>query len=252
MAKSRTGKTFFEVYGAQSYERDAPGEREAVAPGLPTYEDVIVISDIAERLHEPEPPRGKGRAAAIVAGSICGVGLAVGMFFLGRSLSRVETPQPEITARPPAVAPAPPRVKKKSAAAGAERRRTTERERTRKTTALPERPFTAAPKEKPPAKAAAAPAVAPPPKTKDTWTLRVISYTDVQRNIEKAATVADLLQSTTGHDAFVARLGDKLVVCVGEFDSKDSPELLKLQKFVRNFEYENKKQFTSSYPVRLK
>lgn len=84
------------------------------------------------------------------------------------------------------------------------------------------------------------------------WVLRIISYKVGDRNTKKAAELARAIQREIGYDAFVAKTPKELVVCVGKFDSRDSSELLALQKEIRNFEYENKKQFKSCYPVRLK
>ncbi|MFQ5862271.1 MAG: hypothetical protein ACE5IC_04015 [Candidatus Brocadiales bacterium] len=248
MAKGKIGKTFFEVYGSQPREGGTSGDKadkEKTPADFPTSEgeDVIVISDVADGLPEKEEVSGKGRAAAIIIGSVCGVGLAIGMFFLGHSIGKVETPRQEMAAEAPAAVGATvPKTKPRPPVAAK-----AERKRAKEAASTPSKP-----EKKPPEKAAAAPAVAPPPASADMWTLRVISYTDVQKNLEKAAIVADVLQSTTGHDAFVARFGNKLVVCLGEFNSKDNPELLELQKQIRAFEYEKKKQFISSYPVRLK
>lgn len=84
------------------------------------------------------------------------------------------------------------------------------------------------------------------------WTLRIISYKVGDRNTTKAAELSRTIQKEMGYDAFVAKTSKELVVCVGKFDSRDSSELLSLQKELRDFEYENKKQFKSCYPVRLR
>lgn len=252
MAKGKSGKTFFEVYGTQPHgghsSSGSKAGEEKIPEDFPYYEgeNIIVVSDIADKLHTKEGGPGKGRAVIIIVAIVCGVGLAVGMFFLGRSVGTVKAPTAVGTALPKA-----------------EGGRGKGPERPEAVAPTPRKPIVEKPApEKPPAMIAVAPPVAPPPpvtpppaappKSKDTWALRIISYSDVQKNLEKAAAVADFLQSATGHDAFVARLGDKLVVCLGEFDSQDNPELLELQKEVREFEYENKKQFVSSYPVRIK
>ncbi len=258
MAKGKTGKAFFEVYGSQQQKGDIPvGDKageEKIPVDFPTYggEELIVISDIADRLHEGGEGRGGGRGALvpiIIIASVCGIGLAVGMFFLGHSVGKVKAPGEEVAAKASAAAgPEVPKIEKRPAGtAEAERKRL--REGAEVAVSTPEKPLKemAAPLP-PPARVV----VAPPPESTDTWTIRIITYTDVQKNLEKAAGVADFLQSATGHDAFVARLGNKLVVCLGEFGSKRNPELLELQKQVRDFEYENRKQFISSYPVRIK
>jgi hypothetical protein len=218
-------------------------------------EEFIVISDIGDSPYGPEErPPGKGRRGiilpAIIIGGVCGIGLAVGMFFLGRSLG---------TAEPPRKAVASSGGPERPGDALRDTTKETIKDTKKKSTASERRAEVAATAKslekrvaesaKPPAPA---PAAVPPAGSTDTWALRIISYSDVQKNLEKAAAVADFLQSTTGQDAFVARLGDKLVVCLGEFSAKNDPELVKLQRQVREFEYENKKQFLSSYPVRLR
>lgn len=241
MAKGKPGKTFFEVYGSQSHkgsEVPVSGKagKEKIIEDFPVFEgeDLIVISDIAEMPPAMGGGSGKGKVVAIIIGAACGVGLAIGMFFLGHSLGRgSRPPSGEITVKTPGKATAPKVIQESG---GPERPKIVEKQERR---------------EKQVAKAPVPP-VAPLPATTDTWTLRIISYSDVQKNLERAAAVADFLQNATGHDAFVARLGNKLVVCLGEFSSKRSPDLLELQKQVRAFEYENRKQFITSYPVRLK
>ena len=84
------------------------------------------------------------------------------------------------------------------------------------------------------------------------WTLRVISYKAGDQNTKKASELARTIQKEIGHDAFVAKTSHELVVCVGKFDNKDSSELLALQKELRDFKYDNKKQFKSCYPVHLR
>ncbi len=258
MAKGKSGKTFFEVYGSQSQKgSDIPvvdkGGKGKVPEDIPAFEgeELIVISDIADGLHVPgeRPPRGgegKGILVTIIIAAVCGVALAIGTFFLGLSLGKVELPRKEVTAK----APEQPTIERKPAA---------ETKRKQPEPAKAPEPIREKQVAKAPAplkersvEAGPTPPVAPPSAFADTWTLRIISYSDVQKNLEKAAAVADFLQSSTGYDAFVARLGNKLVVCLGEFGSKNSLELLELQKQVRAFEYENRKQFLSSYPVRIK
>ncbi len=264
MAKGGKGKAFFEVYGSQPPRGKESGGgksgKEKNPPGFPSSvgEEFIVISDIGDSLYGPEErPPGKGRRGiilpAIIIGGVCAIGLAVGMFFLGRSLGTAEPPRKAVASsggpeRPGDALRETTRetikdTKKKSAAS--ERRSAQRRAEAAATAKSLEKRV--AESAKPPA-----PAAVPPAGSADTWALRIISYSDVQKNLEKAAAVADFLQSTTGQDAFVARLGNKLVVCLGEFNAKNDPELLKLQRQVREFEYENKKQFLSSYPVRLK
>lgn len=262
MAKGKSGKTFFEVYGSQPPESPSVSSvktgkekvpEEKISVDFPYYEgeNIIVVSDIADRLKtgkaKAEGPGKGGRAAIIIIASVCGIGLAVGMFFLGRSIG--------VDKVTPTVGMAAPKLQEKPAA-------TTETkggpsggpERPEMAAPAPRKPIAErpVPEEPPAASPSVTPPPAAPPESKDTWALRIVSYSDVQKNIEKAAAVADFLQGATGQDAFVARLGDKLVVCLGEFDSKDDPRLLALQKQVREIEYENKKQFISNYPVRIK
>lgn len=264
MAKGKSGKTFFEVYGSQPPESHSAStsktDKEKIPVDFPYYEgeNIVVVSDIADRLKtsktKAEGP-GKGRAAIIIAAIVCGVGLAVGMFFLGRSIG--------VDKVTPTVGMAAPKVQEKPATAtGTKGGPSGGPERPEMAAPAPRKPIVEKPvPEEPSTKVSAAPSVAPPPgapppaappESRDTWALRIVSYSDVQKNLERAAAVADFLQNATGQDAFVARLGNKLVVCLGEFDSKDDPRLLELQKQVREIEYENKKQFISNYPVRIK
>ncbi len=274
MAKGGKGKAFFEVYGSQPPKGKGSGEgkpgKEKNPSDFPSSvgEEFIVISDIGDGLHEPKGrPPGKGRRGivlpAIIIGSICGIGLAIGMFFLGRSLGTAEPPRKAVASsggpeRPGDALRDTTRetIKDTTKKPAASKRRSAQRRAEAAATAksLEKRVAGSAKpsaEAKPHPKRPAAAAV-PPAESGDTWALRIISYSDVQKNLEKAAAVADFLQSTTGQDAFVARLGDKLVVCLGEFNAKNDPELVKLQRQVREFEYENKKQFLSSYPVRLR
>ncbi len=84
------------------------------------------------------------------------------------------------------------------------------------------------------------------------WTLRIISYKTGDQNTKKASELARTIQKEIGHDAFVAKTSHELVVCVGKFDNRDNSELLALQKELKDFKYDNKKQFKSCYPVRLR
>ncbi len=258
MAKGGKGKAFFEVYGSQPPRGKESGEgksgKEKNPPGFPSSvgEEFIVISDIGDSLYGPEErPPGRGRRGiilpAIIIGGVCAIGLAVGMFFLGRSLGTAEPPRKTVASSGGPERPGDAlreTIKDTKGKSAASERRSAQRRA--------EAAATAKSLEKRVAESAKPPAAVPPAGSTDTWALRIISYSDVQKNLEKAAAVADFLQSTTGQDAFVARLGNKLVVCLGEFNAKNDPELLKLQKQVREFKYENKKQFLSSYPVRLK
>ena len=84
------------------------------------------------------------------------------------------------------------------------------------------------------------------------WTLRIVSYKTGDQNTKKASELARTIQKEIGHDAFVAKTSHELVVCVGKFDNRDSSELLALQKELKDFKYDNKKQFKGCYPVRLR
>ncbi|MCF6147537.1 MAG: hypothetical protein E3K37_02650 [Candidatus Kuenenia sp.] len=87
---------------------------------------------------------------------------------------------------------------------------------------------------------------------KDRWTLRVVSYKNTKSNVTRAKEIAGLLQESLGYKAFVVNTGRDLFVCVGEFDDWDSTNLKDAQQAVANFEYQNKKQFSGCYPVRIR
>lgn len=92
------------------------------------------------------------------------------------------------------------------------------------------------------------------PKTiiKDKWTLRVVSYKNTKEFVEKAKVTARIIQDTLGYNAFVVNTGKDIFICVGEFESSDSSDLIKTQKALAEFKYENKKQFSGCYPVRVR
>ncbi|MCP4363697.1 MAG: hypothetical protein GY800_00105, partial [Planctomycetes bacterium] len=209
MAKGGKGKAFFEVYGSQPPGGKGSGEgksgKEKNPPDFPSSvgEEFIVISDIGDGLREPkERPPGKGRRGivlpAIIIGSVCGIGLAVGMFFLGRSLGTAEPPRKAVASsggpeRPGDALRDTTRetIKDTTKKPAASERRSAQRRAEAAATAksLEKRVAESAtpkPHPKPPA-----PAVAPPAGSADTWALRIISYSDVQKNLEKAAAVAD-------------------------------------------------------------
>ncbi|MDR4508344.1 MAG: hypothetical protein MRJ65_08940 [Candidatus Brocadiaceae bacterium] len=94
--------------------------------------------------------------------------------------------------------------------------------------------------------------VPPEPVIKDNWTLRVVSYKNTKANVEKAKEVAGILQESSGHGAFVVNTGKQLFVCIGEFESSDSPDLVRTQKDIADFNYEGKKQFKGCYPIRMR
>lgn len=86
----------------------------------------------------------------------------------------------------------------------------------------------------------------------DLWTLRIISYKNKRANILKATDLAKSVKKMTGTNAFVAKKGDELIVCVGKFQNSDEQELIDLQLKMASLVYENKRQFKSCYPVKLK
>ncbi|MDR4504371.1 MAG: hypothetical protein MRK01_06195 [Candidatus Scalindua sp.] len=85
-----------------------------------------------------------------------------------------------------------------------------------------------------------------------TWTLQIISYRDTKKNKKKAANLARAVKNMTRYHTFVAKRGNELVVCVGKFDSRNSDKVKKCLAEISNLEYEGKKQFSSSYPIRIK
>jgi hypothetical protein len=88
--------------------------------------------------------------------------------------------------------------------------------------------------------------------SKDTWTLRAISYRNTKGNIERAKGVAKAIQNSLNYDSFVVDTGREILVCVGEFDARDSTDLTRAQKELAGFSYENKKPFKGCYPVRMR
>ncbi len=87
---------------------------------------------------------------------------------------------------------------------------------------------------------------------KDKWTLRVVSYRNTKENMEKAKELAKILQNGLSQAAFVVNTGKELFICMGEFDSNDSADLINTQKALAEFKYENKKQFGGCYPIRMR
>ena len=90
------------------------------------------------------------------------------------------------------------------------------------------------------------------PIIRDKWTLRVVSYKNTKENLEKAKELAKILQNSLGYDYFIVNVGKELYICVGEFESNDSADLIEAQKQIAEFKYENKKQFDSCYPIRMR
>src|SRR3972149_1715261 len=90
------------------------------------------------------------------------------------------------------------------------------------------------------------------PIIRDKWTLRVISYKNTKENLEKAKELAKTLQNSLGYDSFIVNVGKELYICIGEFESNDSADLIEAQKQLADYKYENKKQFDSCYPIRMR
>lgn len=86
----------------------------------------------------------------------------------------------------------------------------------------------------------------------DLWTLRIISYRNTNANLLKATNLAKAIKNMTGNNAFVAKVGKELIVCVGKFKDDNNQGLIDLQISMQDLVYENKKQFRGSYPVKLK
>src|SRR3990170_6805191 len=90
------------------------------------------------------------------------------------------------------------------------------------------------------------------PIIRDKWTLRVVSYKNTKENLEKAKELAKTLQNSLSYDSFIVNVGKELYICVGEFETNDSADLIEAQKTLAEFKYENKKQFDSCYPIRMR
>jgi hypothetical protein len=226
---TKEGRTFFEVFSQRSPGKEVKGSGSG-SPG----EDLLVISDVGSS-GSSRPSRnwrGPYRVGleTIVLGAVGGVLLAVGCFFLGLKLgddgSLTKGPSESTSGKVASAEKASPK-------------RST--------------PTVKASQEKPSNVAVAK--AAPTPRAvsdKDTWSLRVVSYKEGAKSIEKATGLATLLKERTGHDAFVARQGSQIVVCLGEFDSRNSTQLEELQKQLKGFKYEDKMQFAGCYPVKVK
>ena len=90
------------------------------------------------------------------------------------------------------------------------------------------------------------------PIIRDKWTLRVVSYKNTKENLEKAKELAKTLQNSLSYDSFIVNVGKELYICVGEFETNDSADLIEAQKQLVDYKYENKKQFDSCYPIRMR
>ncbi len=242
---TKEGKTFFEVFSQGTSGRE---QKSSGRPG----EDLLVISDVSS--DRPKRSwRGPYRVGleTIVLGAVGGVLLAVGCFFLGLKLgdhrnlakgqlesatTKVATAEKGSPKRPAPVAKAQvPAAKVPQEKPGNVPIAKVSHEK---------------PNNAPVAKASFTPKAVP--AEKDTWSLRVIAYKEGGKGIERATNLATTLKERTGHDAFVAKQGSTIVVCLGEFDSRDSAQLLELQKSIRELKYENKMQFAGCYPVKVK
>ncbi len=224
---SKEGRTFFEVFsqGFKGKESKGSGSERS-------GEDIIVISEVKNINRPKRRWRGPYHVGleTIILGAVGGVLLAVGLFFLGLKLGNDNDMAS---------------VQSNSAKAKVSY--------SEKSTQKPSAQGTKVQQDKPTstsiAKASYAPKKIP---EKDTWSLRVISYKEGSKNLEKATSLASFLRERTGHNAFVARQGTQLVVCIGEFDTRDSSQLVELQKQVKELKYQEKAQFAGCYPVKLK
>lgn len=226
---TKEGRTFFEVFSQRSPGKEVKGSGSG-SPG----EDLLVISEVGSS-GSSRPSRnwrGPYRVGleTIVLGAVGGVLLAVGCFFLGLKLgdngSLTKGPSESTSGKVASAEKASPKRSTPTAKASQEK-----------------------PSNVPVAKAAPAPKAT---SDKDMWSLRVVSYKEGAKSVEKAAGLATLLKERTGHDAFVARQGSQIVVCLGEFDSRNSTQLEELQKLLKGFKYEDKMQFAGCYPVKVK
>ena len=86
----------------------------------------------------------------------------------------------------------------------------------------------------------------------DLWTLRMISYKNSSSNLLKASNLAKAIKKMTGVNAFVAKTGNELIVCAGKYKDSKNQELTELQVAMSDLVYENKKQFSGCYPVKLR
>lgn len=226
---TKEGRTFFEVFSQRSPGKEVKGSG-SVSPG----EDLLVISEVGSS--GSSRPRRNWRGPyrvgleTIVLGAVGGVLLSVGCFFLGLKLgddsNLTKGPSESTSGKVASAEKASPKRSTPTAKASQEK------------------PSNVAVAKAAPTSRAAS--------DKDTWSLRVVSYKEGAKSIEKAAGLATLLKERTGHDAFVARQGSQIVVCLGEFDSRNSTQLEELQKVLKGFKYEDKMQFAGCYPVKVK
>ncbi len=84
------------------------------------------------------------------------------------------------------------------------------------------------------------------------WTLQIISYSNTKQHLKQAANLAKAIKNMTGYNTFVAKRGKEIIVCAGRFNLKDGSKLKEALKGISKLEYEGKRQFASSYPIRIK
>jgi len=84
------------------------------------------------------------------------------------------------------------------------------------------------------------------------WTLQIISYSNTKKHVKRATNLAKAIKDLTGYNAFVAKRGKEIVVCVGKFKFRDSSELKEALKGISELVYEGKKQFASSFPIQIR
>lgn len=223
---NKEGKTFFEVFSQSA--SGGSGKEVGGRPG----DDLLVISDVGGSSKPKRSWRGPYKVGleTVILGAVGGILLAVGCFFLGlklgnnRDLAKAEPKTEKVSYKEKAgPKPVPPAAKVSQEKAN--------EASTKKVSLTPK---------------------AVSSKDKDTWSLRVVSYKEGAKGLEKATALATLLKERTGHDAFVARQGSQLVVCLGEFDGRDNIHLVELQKVMKEFKYEDRVQFAGCYPVKVK
>jgi hypothetical protein len=84
------------------------------------------------------------------------------------------------------------------------------------------------------------------------WTLQIISYSNNKKNLKKATNLAKAIKDMIGYNTFVAKRGKELVVCIGNFVSRDNIEMKNILAEIINLEYEGRKQFAGSYPIQIR
>jgi len=100
----------------------------------------------------------------------------------------------------------------------------------------------------------------PAPKTRATvapsntkWTIAVLAYEGSPQNLRRAQDLADALSAMMGSTpVFIQRIGDKIVVCVGRFQTSNDEMLMRLQQTLRSMRYEERYQFKDCYPMSLR